>query len=401
MFEHTCARRVLRHAACALLLAGAFALPAWAQAPPASAAAQPGTPSGEKFLNVKVLKDLSAVQMHDAMVFMEAALGTTCEGCHVRGADGKLAFDKDDKRSKQTTRKMIQLVDGVNSRDFNGEPQVTCMTCHQGRLSPASVPTLASLTPTARPAVPASAPPAAAGSPTTPATAGGPPAAPGARQRPTETIDQVAAKFVEALGGRDALAAVTSRTRKGSVTTQTGQTSPVSIDEKGDGLFVATIGSTPALAEGVNAEGTWRRAGDRVRDMTGVEAAAVAVKLDLTLPLDLTKRYTNLAVRAYGAIDGQAVIVVNGRSSPDVIETMYFDRASGLLLRRVVRLGTSMGRLPVQVDYADYRAVGKVKMPYEVRVADWESAWAMKFTDITLNPALDDGRFAKPAAPGQ
>ena len=164
-----------------------------------------------------------------------------------------------------------------------------------------------------------------------------------------------------------------------------------------ENLYLATIDGTPALAEGVNADGSWRRTGEDVQNLAGVEAAALAVQLDLSLPLDLMKRYTNLGVRAYASLDGHDVIVVNGHSSPDVIETMYFDRASGLLLRRVVRLGTAMGPLPVQVDYAVYRAVGQVKAAFEVRVADWASVRAMKFTDILLNPSLDDSHFAKPA----
>ena len=100
MFEDNRSRRVLRIAAFAVLLAGAFVVPAWAQAPPATRAVQPATASAEKFQNVQVMKDLSAAQLHDAMVFMNAALGTTCEGCHVRSADGQMAFDKDDKRNK-------------------------------------------------------------------------------------------------------------------------------------------------------------------------------------------------------------------------------------------------------------------------------------------------------------
>ena len=66
-------------------------------------------------------------------------------------------------------------------------------------------------------------------------------------------------------------------------------------------------------------------------------------------------------------------------------------------MRRVMRIRTAMGRLPLQIDYADYRAVGAVKMAFEVSVADWSTLSVMKFSEITLNPALDDAKFAKPA----
>jgi hypothetical protein len=109
---------------CAVLLLGWLALSVGAQQPT------------EKFLNVQTLKDFNPTQLHDAMVFMTVSVGSTCEACHVRGADGLMVFDKDDKRNKGTTRKMIEMVNTANVRDFNGEAQVNCMTCHQGRLSP-------------------------------------------------------------------------------------------------------------------------------------------------------------------------------------------------------------------------------------------------------------------------
>jgi len=132
-------------------------------------------------------------------------------------------------------------------------------------------------------------------------------------------------------------------------------------------------------------------------------ACAVFLLAGLALPVSAQPPASATAApaaqaRSYDTIDGHDVIVLTGRSSPDVTETLSFDRATGLLLRRVVRFRLSMGRLPLQIDYADYRAVGGVKMPFEVRVTDWSTISAAKFTDIVLNPALEEARFAKPAA---
>jgi photosynthetic reaction center cytochrome c subunit len=367
-------------AAACILFAG-LAAPAGAQ-PPAAGQAKPATSAGptsaEKYMNIKVLKDLPAAQLHDVMVYMEAALGTNCEGCHVRGTDGQMAFDKDDKRNKQTARKMIEMVTTINVRDFNGEQQVNCTTCHQGRLGPNAIPQLAQ--------------PATSGQPAAP-----PPAPPGTRPKPpAETPEQVVSKFVDALGGRDALARVSSRTRKGTITNRAGQASPIVIDEKAPGRYLASIASTPPATQGVSGADAWVRSGERLRERSGVEALVLASAADLSLPLDLPSRYAGLAARAYDVIDGRNVIVMMGRPSPDITETLSFDRETGLLLRRVVRFRTSMGRLPQQIDYADYRVVDGVKVPFEVRIADWSSISVMKFTDITLNPKLDDAKFVKP-----
>jgi hypothetical protein len=55
-----------------------------------------------QFKNLQVLKDVPPDQVIPAMQFISASLGVECEFCHVRDA-----FDKDDKQSKQTARRMI------------------------------------------------------------------------------------------------------------------------------------------------------------------------------------------------------------------------------------------------------------------------------------------------------
>ena len=56
----------------------------------------------EVYKNIQVLKGLPSDQVIPAMQFISASLGVDCEHCHV-----ERAFDKDDKKPKQTARKMI------------------------------------------------------------------------------------------------------------------------------------------------------------------------------------------------------------------------------------------------------------------------------------------------------
>ena len=76
-----------------------------------------------RFKNLQVLKDIAPDQLLPAMQFMSASLGVECEFCHVRDA-----FDKDDKQSKQTARRMIQMMSALNADQFHGERAVTCYT---------------------------------------------------------------------------------------------------------------------------------------------------------------------------------------------------------------------------------------------------------------------------------
>ena len=87
-----------------------------------------------------------------------------------------------------------------------------------------------------------------------------------------------------------------------------------------------------------------------------------------------------------------------GRVAPNVTEQLSFDRASGLLLRRlIITTGERLMNLPEQIDYSDYREVSGVKVPFTVRHATWNAVTTEKFADVKINAPIDDAVFVKPA----
>ena len=394
-----CARSARYQLAAVAVLVTALLSPASAQEGLLSAA---GPTSGERYKNIQVLKDLPADQLHDVMKYMAATTGGNCQTCHVRGADGEFAYEKDDNDHKTSARTMIQMVRAINTQHFKGEDRVTCATCHQARREPSPVPPLSQpLTPDQIAALAERTAGRQGGAPPAPAQAGaarGAGAAPAGRgaQRPTETVDEVLDKDVAALGGRDALAKLTSRVRRGTLTNRAGQSSPVTIEETPAGLIRVTVGATPGIVRAADGTSAWTQSGDRVRRLDHVETANAGLQPDMSLGLQV-RAYSALAVRAYDRVNGKAVVVVEGRR-PAAAETFYFDRATGLLVRRSARLNTPLGQLPVQIDYDDYRAADGVLTPFEVRVTDWESVSAQRFSDVTHNQPIDAARFAPPAA---
>jgi hypothetical protein len=77
-------------------------------------------------------------------------------------------------------------------------------------------------------------------------------------------------------------------------------------------------------------------------------------------------------------------------------EQFYFDSASGLLLRRVVSTRTPLGQLREQIDYADYRPAGDMKIPFQITSTTWNALDTYKVADAKANVTLNDARFAKP-----
>ena len=90
-------------------------------------------PAEEVYKNIQVLKGMPAPELMNTMQSFTRSLGVKCDFCHVQGA-----FEKDDKREKQTARKMILMARQINTDNFNGHLRVTCWTCHRGSTEPES-----------------------------------------------------------------------------------------------------------------------------------------------------------------------------------------------------------------------------------------------------------------------
>jgi len=205
-------------------------------------------------------------------------------------------------------------------------------------------------------------------------------------------------KFVQALGGREAVAKMKTRTRTGTMTNRANVTANVTVEDTAAGQIRTSVDAQPAAsAKAWDGKAAWSQNGPRVADVEGVEATNVSLAADLALPLTMKDAYMALAVQNYGRIAGHQVISMQGRRA-GVSEQFMFDRETGLLVRRNIRLKTPLGEIPVQIDYNDYRAVDGVQTPFEVRIADWESISTFKFAEAAFNKPIDAARLARAAA---
>ncbi|HYK91376.1 MAG TPA: c-type cytochrome, partial [Acidobacteriota bacterium] len=175
---------------------------------------QPQEKSAEQqFKNIKVFQGLPVSQLLPAMTYMEAALGVQCSYCHV-GRD----FDKDDKEQKDSARKMITMVRDINQTNFGGRNEVTCNTCHHGQAHPASLPTVVEITGKA------------------------PSPQPRMEQKSTEPLPsaaQILEKYVQALGGKNALDKIETRVMRGTRVTSDGSSAPFEVYQKAPNKMLA------------------------------------------------------------------------------------------------------------------------------------------------------------------
>jgi hypothetical protein len=118
---------------------------------------QPEQTAGEHFKNVKTdaMKSLPTSEFIDDMRYFAWALGKDCQFCHVEHR-----FDSDEKKEKQTARKMIDMTASIDQTNFKGHPAVRCFTCHNSNARPRAYPPFPDETAQSRPEAESPHPPA-------------------------------------------------------------------------------------------------------------------------------------------------------------------------------------------------------------------------------------------------
>jgi outer membrane lipoprotein-sorting protein len=318
------------------------------------------------------------------MGLFSAALNVCCGDCHVGAGGSNPQWDKDPPR-KLVARHMVEVMNKINKESFGGRQVVTCWTCHRGTTPPATTPAIDAIYSDPVPMYPDVLPQASAGA-------------------VVPTIDQVFDKYIKALGGAEALAKITSYAGKGTSTTfGADQINPAEIFAKAPDKYVTIV---------------HQREGDMIRTYDGRDAWVV-------LPLTVTGEYQLTATAADGGkldgqmafpgniktffstwrvsypanIDGHDVNVVQGSRPDGFIATFYFDKQTGLLLRMVRYANSAVGRVPTQIDFADYGPVAGVMMPFK-RTYGWVSGREeYTLTEIKTNVPVDDAKFVKPPSP--
>jgi hypothetical protein len=330
-----------------------------------------------------VLKGITVDDFMGTMGVMSIALGYCCSDCHTNAGTVLVKWEADTPR-KVMARRMVQMVAAINKDNFGGRQTVTCWTCHRGRDKPVTTMTMDVVY----------GPPVEDVDDLIPQMQGGPTA--------TAVID----KYLQAIGGAQNVARVTSfvATGKssgyrgfggGGIVTVSAQapdkrTTHISFPEYPDrGVSVRTYdGRTGWIATPL--------AVVRKYELAGSERDGARLDAMLAFPAQIAQALTSLRVGVPSTIGDRDVTVVQGNGPNGTLATLYFDDASGLLVRMVRHGRSPIGRVPTQVDYSDYRDVGGVKFPFH-----WTFAWldgrdTFEFSDVKLNVPIDAKTFGEP-----
>jgi photosynthetic reaction center cytochrome c subunit len=355
------------------------------------------------FKNIQVLKGIPVDDFLETMGIMAAALQFDCSDCHVGAGTDKVDWAADTPR-KRMARTMVNMVATINRTNFGGRQLVTCWTCHRNRDKPLVTPVMATIY-------------------------GTPPfepddilvQAPGA-----PSAESILDRYIQAAGGAQRLAGLSSFVGKGT---------SVGFGGFGGGGDVEIVARAPDKRATIILfkEDTGR--GDQIRtydgrigwvrtplnvlgefQLTGGDLDGARFDAQLSFPGQIKLILTNLKAGPPTSITdlpapssqtslqqdvtlGQThvVDVVQGTGPRGLLVTLYLDKQSGLLLRELRYSNSPIGRVPTQIDFADYRDVNGIKLPFRMTYAWLDGRDSIVLNEIRTNVPVDDAKFGKPA----
>src|SRR5690348_5273221 len=348
--------------------------------------------SEQAFKNVTVLKGIPVDEFMDTMGFIAASTNYNCTDCHVEPkVEGDWSVYALETPRKETARRMILMVQSINRNNFGGARVVTCYTCHRNLQGAPKI------TPSLREQY---------GTPPDP----DPDEVEITRQVPgAPSADQTFEKYLEAVGGAQKTAAITSIVFKGTYQGYAEPQAPVDIYVKAPNqrtMIVHTDGGDRTTTFDGSHGWMAAPAADKPFPVIAYSNADLdAVRLDavLSFPAGIRQALTKPLVGS-SSIDDKDVVVVQGTANGGRSSIkLYFDQQSGLLVRQVRYADTMIGRVPIEVDYSDYREVAPagVKLPFHVITTWTDGRSDVQLSSAQTNVPIDAAKFGQPSPPAR
>ncbi|NOT24768.1 MAG: photosynthetic reaction center cytochrome c subunit [Acidobacteria bacterium] len=331
------------------------------------------------FKNVQVLKGIPVDEFMDVMGMFSASLGYDCVSCHSEQLYNDRAAFAISTPAIQRARQMFVMMNAINKQYFGGQPRMSCFTCHRGQNRPGNIPSLAiqygelledpnsiTIFPDTR-----------------------------------TTVEAQFAKYIQAVGGAQRLAALTSFVAKGSYEGFNTGGGPVPIEiyasapDKRAQVVQAPEGESTKTFDGQRAWAAepWRPS--PLLPLVGGNLSGAKLEAMVQFPAGIQKAFSQWRISGT-EIDGKRVQVLQGVNGTELPVNFYFDE-TGLLVRIVRWNSTISGVVPTQIDYSDYRDVAGVKLPYKILMTWTDGQNTFTLSEIQPNVTINPTRFARPA----
>jgi len=153
-------------------------------------------------------------------------------------------------------------------------------------------------------------------------------------------------------------------------------------------------------AMGYNGKSAWTRdSRDGLRTLTGDASRDFQTEARYRNArwLDYKKEKSKLGLGGQTTVQGKTANAVVLTTIKNVKIKLYFDAASGLLVREEI----PAGEITRVFEYSDFRHVGSLTEPHAITVSEGDERYEIKLAQIVHNPQIDRAAFEFPRVSGE
>ena len=221
---------------------------------------------------------------------------------------------------------------------------------------------------------------------------------------PRRSADEILDRYLQALGGTERLAGVSSVVATGTYAGfDTGFSEvPVEIFARAPNQRTEIVNTYDGISYRVfDGRNGWWAGPDGpapLETLTSGNLDRYRLEATMVFPEGIKQAFSQWKV-GRAAIDDRPVAIVQGTTPGSGLlpVNLYFDNETGLLVRWLRWNATPVGPVPTQVDYDDYRDVAGVRMPFTWTVSKTYMQHTIKLSEVQPNMQVDEARFARPA----
>jgi len=215
------------------------------------------------------------------------------------------------------------------------------------------------------------------------------------------SVDDILAKYVNAIGGKEAFEKIKSRTAKGSFEieamnmTGTFEMFAKAPNKSAMKIDLPGFGVVNNVYDGAKGWDSNPMAG--LRELSGAELAAMKRRADFHSEINFKKHYPKMEVKGKEKVGSSETYVIEATPDEGGPEKLYFDVNTGLLVRHDLEAEGPQGKMATEIYTDDYKVVDGVKIPHTLKQVNPMFAMTMKFTEIKTNVEIDEAKFNKPS----
>ncbi len=205
------------------------------------------------------------------------------------------------------------------------------------------------------------------------------------------SLDQLLAKFVEAMGGEKSIRAVTTRVTKGTLDVpgvSRGGTFEIYEQAPNKSLTMLQAHPLGTVKIGFDGRNGWSQTTAGVKPIKApAELASLQRDSDTYAPLRFKQNFAKVSFPGMSQIGYREVYVLDLQPAVGTVERLYLDAKTYLPVRMntVRKLGPAL--VPVEIYYDDWRAVDGIQFPF---------SFSQRFQKLTLSFTVQEIRHNVP-----